>query len=73
MEKVCCARKRVFSLSYRHKAQCHKQQMKGIAEYNEANANGWENLKIPKCVSLDSFRDKEILIRVEVFREPLRR
>ena len=47
--------------------------MKGISEYNEANANGWKNLKVPECVSLDPFRENEILIQVEVFREPLRR
>ena len=44
-----------------------------MTEYNETNANGLENLKVPEYVSLNLFRENEILIRVEVFREPLRR
>ena len=47
--------------------------IEGMTEYNETNANGLENLKVPEYVSLNLFQENEILIRVEVFREPLRR
>ena len=47
--------------------------IEGMTEYNETNANGLENLKVPEYVSFNLFRENEILIRVEIFREPLRR